>query len=621
MLGTRGADARGAARQRSGTWLSDVPAGLRLPSLRWVFSAGEPLSEGLVRRWREVFPGAGGIVNLYGPTETTLAKCFHRVADPPAPGIQPVGSPLPHTQALVLGRSGRLCGIGELGEIVLRTPFRSLGYVNAAIESARRFRPNPFAAEAGELLYFTGDGGRYRLDGQLAIYGRLDDQVKIRGMRVEPAEIRAVLESHPQVSSSVVLARKDHAGAPQLVAWVVADDGFRLAELREWLREKLPDYMVPAAVVPLERLPLLPNGKVDRRALPAPEAVGRETESGTRAPRDAVELALAQLWEELLGVERIDVRDDFFDLGGHSLLAVRLMAAIRTRFGRELPLEALFRGATVERLAAVLREDGEAVQPFLVEIQGGGSRLPLFCIHPVMGTVLCYGDLARALGPEQPVYAHRARGLLAGETPQQRIEEMAVSYLRAVREVRPQGPYVLLGWSMGGVVAYEMARQLVDAGQEVALLALVDTRAREVEEPRFGTEADMFAWAISDEMSISLESIRSLDAEEQLAAVLREAGEAGVVPPDFTVADARRQLDVYQACRQAAWACRPEPYAGRVVLFQATEEPISVAADWRQVVGGEIEVHRVPGAHETMVYPPHVRVLAEQLQLLLDGVQ
>ncbi len=596
------------------TWLTDVPADLRLPSLRWIFSAGEPLSDGLVRRWREVFPGAGGIVNLYGPTETTLAKCCHRVADPPEPGIQPIGSPLPHTQALVLGRSGGLCGIGELGEIVLRTPFRSLGYVNAALESARRFRPNPFAAEAGDLLYFTGDGGRYRLDGELAIYGRLDDQVKIRGMRVEPAEIRAVVESHPRVRSSAVLARKDHAGEPQLVAWVVADEELRYAELREWLREKLPDYMVPAAVVPLERLPLLPNGKVDRRALPAPEAVGRDAEIG-RAPRDAVELALAQLWEELLGVERIDVRGDFFDLGGHSLLAVRLMAAIRTRFGRELPLEALFRGATVERLAAVLREDGEAAQPLLVEIQGGGSRLPLFCIHPVMGTVLCYGDLARALSPEQPVYAHRARGLLAGEMPQQGIEEMAASYLRAVREVRPQGPYVLLGWSMGGVVAYEMARQLVEAGQEVALLALVDTRAREVEEPRFGTEAEMFAWAISDEVSISLESIRSLDA------VLREAREAGVVPPDFTVADARRQLEVYQACRQAAWAYRPAPYAGRVVLFQATEEPLSVAADWQQVVGGEIEVHRVPGSHQTMVCSPHVRGLAEQLHLLLDGVQ
>ncbi len=197
----------------------------------------------------------------------------------------------------------------------------------------------------------------------------------------------------------------------------------------------------------------------------------------------------------------------------------------------------------------MLREgSAKAGQPLWVELQGGGSRLPLVCIHPVMGTVLCYADLARALGPEQPVYALRARGLVAGEAPQRRIEEMAASYLRAVREVRPQGPFALLGWSMGGVVAYEMARQLVAAGEEVALLVLVDTRSRETEEElRFGTEAQMLTWLISNEVSVSLDPIRHLDAEVQLAAVLREAKDVGVLPPDLTVADVRRHLNVRKA--------------------------------------------------------------------------
>ncbi|HEY2737977.1 MAG TPA: amino acid adenylation domain-containing protein, partial [Thermoanaerobaculia bacterium] len=261
----------------AGAWLGGGAPGLGADALRWTFFAGEPLLDQVVERWRAVFPRTG-VVNLYGPTETTLAKCFYTVPDPPALRIQPVGTPLPQTQALVLG-GGVLCGIGEVGEIVLRTPFRSLGYLNNPVENQARFRPNPFRplpAAAEDLLYFTGDRGRYRLDGSLEILGRLDAQVKVRGVRIEPAEIQMCLGRNAAVSESAVVLREAHAGDHLLVAYVVPRPGviFDPEALRRHLRLELPEVMIPAAFVALDALPLTANGKLDARALPAPVVSG-----------------------------------------------------------------------------------------------------------------------------------------------------------------------------------------------------------------------------------------------------------------------------------------------------------------------------------------------------------
>jgi len=344
------------------SWLDSVPPGIRLGSLRKVFFAGEPLRESLLRKWRDAFPGPDQIINLYGPTETTLAKCFHVLPSEIMSGIQPVGRSLPETQALVLSENGQLCGIGEVGEIVLRTPFRTLGYVNNPQEQQRRFVRNHFRDDLNDVVYYTGDLGRYRPNGLLTILGRLDDQVKIRGVRIEPDEVAAVLERHPLVRSAVVTARKNNQEEYSLVAYVVfsGQGKITVSELRSHLSKQLPDYMMPSVFVVLDSLPLTPNGKVDRKSLPAPESGRPDLEVSFVAPRTPIEEVLAGIWCEILGLNQVGVHDNFFELGGHSLLATQVMSRLRKVFEIEIPLRTLFESPTVEKLAsALLQREGE----------------------------------------------------------------------------------------------------------------------------------------------------------------------------------------------------------------------------------------------------------------------
>jgi amino acid adenylation domain-containing protein len=350
------------------SWLTDIPSEASLHTLRCVFFSGEPLTDGLINRWRETFPLTGEIVNLYGPTETTLVKCFYRVPPTVLPGVQPAGWPQPETQALVLTEASQLCGIGELGEIVLRTPFRSLGYINAPEENRKRFIKNPFRDDEEDLLYRTGDRGRYRLDGSLEILGRLDHQVKIRGVRVEPDEVMAILQRHPAVRQAVVVAREDVPGDKRLVAYIVTTRAPAPAssELRSFLREELPDYMLPSAFVCLEALPLMPNGKVDRRALPAPDTVRTEHAEDYVAPQTPTEEIVASIWAQVLHLERVGIHDNFFDRGGHSLLATQIIARLRETFQVELPLQSFFQAPTVAQMAEVVTQ---------MQARGAGARM------------------------------------------------------------------------------------------------------------------------------------------------------------------------------------------------------------------------------------------------------
>ena len=342
------------------TWLKNLPTEAALSTLRWVFLAGEPLTKSLVEGWREAFPQSGVIVNLYGPTETTLAKCFYIVPESIHSEIQPIGRPLPATQALVLSKQNRLCGIGEAGEIVLRTPFRTKGYINAPEENSQGFVRNPFRNDQEDLLYYTGDIGRYGIDGSLEILGRIDNQIKIRGILIEPEEVSQVLAKHTGVKEALVIASENQLGEQCLVAYVIFQqaaelDELTVSKLRQFIKQRLPDYLVPRAIVTLEALPLTPNGKVDYRALPTPNWSQLGEAESFIAPGTAVEESLAAIWQEILLVERVGIHNNFFELGGHSLLATQIISRIREVMAVELPLRILFEFPTVAELALAIK--------------------------------------------------------------------------------------------------------------------------------------------------------------------------------------------------------------------------------------------------------------------------
>lgn len=340
-----------AVPSRVQAWLYDVPAGLSLPRLRWLNLAGEPLREALVRRFRETFGHHTRIMNFYGATELTVLNCFFEVPDPAPPGVQRVGWARPDTQVLVRSpATRRLCGVGEIGEVILRSPFCTRGYVNDPELTATRFEANPVRDDPRDRLYRTGDKGRLLPDGTVEVLGRIDDQVKIRGVRVELGEVKAWLGRHPDVVDCEVVPRKTDA-LDDLVAYVVLDSGrpWQPERLREHVASQLLPAMVPGAFVRLAALPLTPNGKVDRRALPEPD---RTPVSAQREPATPTERALAELWAELLGVASVGATDGFFDIGGHSLLATRIISRVRAMFGVELAVRTFFLEPTIEKLAA-----------------------------------------------------------------------------------------------------------------------------------------------------------------------------------------------------------------------------------------------------------------------------
>ncbi|MFD9128552.1 amino acid adenylation domain-containing protein [Kitasatospora sp. NPDC059571] len=446
-----------------------------LPDLRVLAQGGEALTPSRsMRAFCARVPGRR-MHNHYGPSETHLVTAHTLAADSTGwPAAAPIGRPIPNVAGYVLDGSLRLVPPGTPGELYLAGTALARGYLNRPALTAERFVADPFG-EPGTRMYRTGDLVRRRTDGELEYLGRTDQQVKIRGIRVEPGEVAAAVEACPGVARAEVLARDDHAGGSRLVAYVLPGDGtVDPAAVREVLAARLPAHLVPAAVVPLAAFPLTPNGKLDRRALPDPDFTPG---APAREPRTAQERTLAVLFADVLGVPQVGPDDDFFDLGGHSMLAGRLVAQARAVLGAELGVRDLFEAPTVAALAARLsgRTPAGSALPVLLPLRRRGTRPPLFCLHPATGIGWSYQGLLRHLGPDRPVYGLQARGLGGPGPMPGTVEEMAADYAARIRTVQPKGPYHLLGWSFGGQVAHAAACLLQTAGEEVALLAMLDS--------------------------------------------------------------------------------------------------------------------------------------------------
>jgi amino acid adenylation domain-containing protein len=614
--------------------LLDLPEAHTFPEVRLVVLGGEEVVPKDVDLYRQHFSANCLLVNGLGPTESTVSfQHFMDRRTALAGRTVPVGFPVQDTDLVLLDPEGRPTTLQ--GEIGIRSAHVAIGYWCRPELTAAAFLPDPDGG--ARRIYRTGDLGRLKPDGTLEFVGRRDDQVKVRGFRIEPAEVEAVLDAHPQVRRSVVVAREGEDGDRLLAAYIVpANDHVpALGAIRAHARERLPGYMVPSVFVVLPAFPLTPSGKVDRRALPPPDRTAPGAASAAVGPRTPVETTLAAIWSEALGLESVGIEDSFFDLGGHSLLAVRLFSKIEKVFGVTLPLASLFQAPTIARQAELL-EQREQNTPWraLVPIQPAGSHPPLFAIPGLGGIVVAFNDLARLLGPDQPFYALQPRGLDGKLPPFVSIEEMAEHYLTEVRALQPSGPYFLMGVCMGGVVAFEMAQRLRAMGEKVAFLALLDVRPPHpagrwlpmVRRRVSGAVVRMIASRLAAHGRALLRRPSRRQWREIAATIRRVMTDASSGDP---LRGSRGELyhQIVTATNSAAMGrYAPRPYAGSLVLVLAADRKYTRGKDrrmvWRRLAAGGIDICVVPGADSGLtLVEPNVRTLAEQFRTRLDQIR
>jgi amino acid adenylation domain-containing protein len=588
--------------------------------LRLLIFSGGLLTSQLLNQVRGKFPQPPQIINIYGQTET-IGVCAYQIPDQfdGLDGYAPVGSPYPHNQLYVLTEHMQPVSATQIGELYVSGASLARGYLNNPQLNDRKFIPNPFTTDKQRSqLYRTGDLARYLPDGNLEIVGRQDFQVKIRGMRVEIEEIETVLMQHPDVQQAAVIGKNGKSGEQIIVAYLVPkQSSINISDVRSFLKTKLIDYMIPSAFEVLESLPLTPNHKLDRKRLPEPSRKSFITVPA----RDELELQLIQIWEKVLDIQPIGITDNFFDLGGHSLIALQLLAQIERTWEKCLLLATLLESPTIAELANVLRqEEDPIVWSPLVLLKAGGAKPPLFCIHPMGGNLFGYYDLAKKMDADRSIYGLQAKGTDGKSRPLDRIEDMASYFIRSIQIIQPNGPYFLLGYSFGGTIAFEIARQLVDQGRKVAFLGLLDTRCPNIEKIRL----PFLQW-----LNLHLNKLQKLDTKERIKylidkgnshkkvayrdGVLNMLSSSGIFRPEH--------LDVLDCNVSAVKEYKLQVYPGKATLFwsEFQDDYIDLYPDlgWGEWVAEGLEMQYLPGDHITLMKEPHVQVLVEKLRLCI----
>lgn len=624
------------------------------PTVRLVIVGGEKASRAAYMEWVDLVGHYPRWLNTYGPTETTVTATLY---DPiqaqyhPDQGEIPIGKPIANVEVYVLNLDLQPVPLGDVGELHIGGPGLAIGYHQLPSRTADKFIPNPLSADPQARLYKTGDTVRYLPDGNLEFIGRVDFQVKLRGFRIELGEIEGCLEQHPDIRQAIVLAREDVPGDKYLVGYLIAhpEQPLDLDDVRTFVTQKLPSYMVPAVFVELETFPLTPNGKVDRAGFPAPGARHQDEAKMVIAPSNPTETKLLQLWETILGVNNISITDNFFELGGHSLLVARLLDRIAVELHQTLPLSTLVQAPTIEQLATVI--DQPAPMQSLMLLRSGGSKPPVFFIHDGDGETLLYRTLANYLDPARPIYGIRPYADAHHPMLHTRIEEMAAFYLEQVRSVQPEGPYCLAGMCAGGVIAYEMARQLQAQGQRTAMVALLDAA-----EPMAQIRPGLILNQRMNRLSTALKQDSQASRLGQVVATTLTLGRKVWNTMTYEIAEA-----LLQGLNQTKWQLfrycldhqhmpprwlglrsvrahylfaeldyAPDtPLAGELLLFCATEGEGSdqpyreIYADpllgWAPRTTQRVRAYEVPGGHSSMLQEPHVQGVAKLMQTYLDG--
>ncbi|MCU7495890.1 MAG: amino acid adenylation domain-containing protein [Ignavibacteria bacterium] len=591
-----------------------------VPCLKKIISGGEVCNKDLALalcREREFF-------NAYGPTEASVAVSLFKVnSSRENYDSLPIGRPLLNSKMFVLDQFLRIVPEGCIGELYVGGYGIVRGYLNNPELTAEKFVPNPYQTSPGERLYKTGDLVRLLPDGNFEFIKRIDEQVKIRGYRIELGEIESAIRKCDGVRDAIVKVTNGRGGESKISAYIVADEAeqFIVEKVKKELARNLPGYMVPSRVIVLKEFPLNSSGKIDKKALPEPEEEKLDNRQIYIAPKDTWECSLVLLFEEILQVHPVGVKDNFFDLGGHSLLAIRLMDLVQERLNRAIPLVTIYQNPTIEGLAPFLKDNGENKKSsLLMELKKSGDSEPLFFMHPSGGSVHWYSELAKLVDPGTPFFAMQALGIDGKEKLDDSIDVMASRYVGGILQKQPRGPYYIGGWSFGVIPAFEVARQLMALGAEVNMLALLDCGPFvPFEEPKDSAEllSDMF----KKNFPIDAEFLRQMGEQERFTYAFKMAKKNGMIPFYVRLSEFSFYIHILKTMQQAWRKYKIKTYPGQITLFRSEESKAdpALAADmcWGQFTSKPVNVIDVPGNHISMMQPPDVKVLAGKLNSLI----
>jgi amino acid adenylation domain-containing protein len=645
--------------------IDEKTCAIYINELRLVICGGEALPPAILKIWYNSPMKGICLINAYGPTETTITAITFTIPQ----NIKliesytniPIGRPLPNRKIYILDHQKNSVPIGVAGELYIGGIALARGYLNRPELTDKKFVPSPFD---NSRLYKTGDVASYLPDGNIKFLGRIDSQVKIRGFRIELGEIEAILNQHPNLKAAKIITREDIPGDKRLVAYIIPNFSTEVTgngkqkkinqeftslqleisyQIRDYLKQQLPDYMIPAAFVVLESFPLTANGKIDYYNLPVPDIRNLESEKNLQ-PADHLELQLLKIWENVLGIQPIGLSDNFFDLGGHSLLAVTLFTQIHKIFGKNIPLTHLFQSPTIRQLANVLRQEGcSTLWSSLVPIQTKGSKPPFFYIHTASGGLIHSLNLLSKLDADQPVYGLQAQGLDGKSYPHTCIEDMASHYIQEIQTIQLHGPYLLGGWCAGGMIAYEMAQQLHAQGETVELLTIFDAYPLKMIptdntglNPFFSRKTASSTYSsifyLIDMIKRNRSYFGNLTFKQQIIAIwekinrriqdiIKDNVYKFYVKRNLPLPHTLRNLAVRDAIVHAYRSYYPQVYPGKIIFFRAIdhiEEYAPYMEKWEELATGCVEIYDISGNHDSIMSEPHVSVLAQKLKDCLN---
>lgn len=614
------------------TWRIMLEAGWDEKTPVKVLCGGEALPQELAEK---LLPRASSLWNVYGPTETTVWSTIKELNSSEKPIT--IGRPINNTSVYILDKFMKPLAVGIAGELYIGGDGVAKGYLNRPELTAEKFVDDPFSDLPGAKMYRTGDLGKFWANGEIECLGRIDAQVKIRGFRIETGEIEFQLSKENDIKEGVVIARPDQNGVDKLVAFIVADhyaenSNNQSAQIQNWkdsLKKSLPEYMVPDNFILVPEMPLTPNGKVDRKALAKNGAVSTEEPHVYVAPRTDMEKLLAGIWAEYLGIKKIGVHDNFFELGGHSLIAVKVMGRIERETNKRLPLATLFEAPTVEKLAQCFAPGKSITWDSLVPIKPKGSKMPLYMVHGAGLNVLLFNTLAANMSTDQPVYGLQAKGLDGIDEPLDKIEDIAAHYIGAIMEQNPTGPYALAGYSFGGIIAFEMARQLEALGKDVKMLAMFDTYAyrsphydpavvKFYKRSRFFIKRLFYTFTFSNGVKYQLKE-KSTNVKRRFIRMWwnfkygKNQTQAGI----FGYSN---KVDVMNEYAEKHYQLKP--YNITVEVFRAENRTFYMDdfeyLGWKPYAMKGVKIHPIPGEHNTIFKAPNDKVFASILQKCLD---